>query len=687
MAFFEQALPANHPEKGEEYEEVLYYMGSSCLALASIAPSPQEKHIYYDKAERIFAEWVQKEPKENAYLAQANAYISRYKEFKDEVARNRAEAILSQDELFISLEAKARALLLKAHLENSYEQRERYYKMLSDDLFVATASYSQGYYDRGKHHFQEAERLVQDNRFSEAVPVFAAAAYAFGRAGSLKYETDAASAFEAVKWQAKAYMSQHTKDGYMNAHKVLEGCLSEREKVKMVKGIQDPGEAYYLWGLSAALLSDLDKVYTDRAKKSLAICFREFPQSAYAKDSLFLLGSLQYKDKEFAQAEASFYTLVQDLSDGQHLPAAYFWLAKSLTKQQKEEAAAAAYRRKVFEEFPAHPLAAEAYFTLYSYKSYLQGERQAIKHLQSFQEKFPDSHLIVNAYYLMGMDAKRDRKTPEGKSISKKNLKASIEYFNLAEAAFDQFFGSGKISPEDLNYYISLRYQCTLERALANLSIADESQGAKKRIFLEYAQEVLQQLCLDLKNGENPLARKLMRKEPFPKLLEESSYWLSQALIKSENYQEAEKELSHMLDNYKSAKITKGYFVSRVYYDLGMMAYQQKDYRKALGWYVLSEDAAKGKSINSDQKIDLWIQQSLCYRELDEMDKAMLILSKAINDEAISSLRVKAMFLRGELYSLQGRHDLARKQWESTSKNSGEWAQKAKQKLEEAYGY
>jgi hypothetical protein len=39
------------------------------------------------------------------------------------------------------------------------------------------------------------------------------------------------------------------------------------------------------------------------------------------------------------------------------------------------------------------------------------------------------------------------------------------------------------------------------------------------------------------------------------------------------------------------------------------------------------------------------------------------------------------MYLRAEIYALQGRHDLAKKQWEATAKKGGEWALKAKENL------
>ena len=257
----------------------------------------------------------------------------------------------------------------------------------------------------------------------------------------------------------------------------------------------------------------------------------------------------------------------------------------------------------------------------------------------------------------------------------------------MAETAFDPFMKRGIFTEDNLNYYIHLRYLCTLERALANLAIADDSQGAKRRIFLEYSEEVLQNLFNDFHLEDHPLTQRLLKLELYPRILEESTYWLSHVHSKNQNFEAAEGKLREMLDNYRKAKITRGYFLSRVYYDLGIMAAQKKEYQTALKYYLFSEDAAKGKLISNDQKIDLWIQQSLCYRELDELDKAMLFLSRAINDEAVSSLRIKAMYLRADLYTLQGRHELARKQLESASRNSGEWAQKAKQKLIEEYGY
>jgi hypothetical protein len=45
------------------------------------------------------------------------------------------------------------------------------------------------------------------------------------------------------------------------------------------------------------------------------------------------------------------------------------------------------------------------------------------------------------------------------------------------------------------------------------------------------------------------------------------------------------------------------------------------------------------------------------------------------------------MYLRSEVYELQGRHELAVKQLEATARKGGAWAQKAQEKLEKDYGF
>jgi Tfp pilus assembly protein PilF len=107
----------------------------------------------------------------------------------------------------------------------------------------------------------------------------------------------------------------------------------------------------------------------------------------------------------------------------------------------------------------------------------------------------------------------------------------------------------------------------------------------------------------------------------------------------------------------------------------------------ALQCFGEAKRANRGSFLNTDQRLDLSIQEALCYIDLNKLDQAMLILSDVINDDAISSLRVKAMVLRAEVYEKQGRIELAKKQLEATANKGGQWAKQAKEKLIKDYGY
>ncbi len=113
----------------------------------------------------------------------------------------------------------------------------------------------------------------------------------------------------------------------------------------------------------------------------------------------------------------------------------------------------------------------------------------------------------------------------------------------------------------------------------------------------------------------------------------------------------------------------------------------REDYVLALDYLKKADESAKGRILNTDQRLSLWIQKSECYRQLRDYDQAMRLLSQVVNEDAVSGLRVKAMLLRAEIYALQGRHELARKQLEATSSKGGEWGKTAKKILVEDYGY
>lgn len=571
---------------------------------------------------------------------------------------------------------------------------------LSDTLHLLVSSYlKMSFYDKAEqllvHLRQEAPNEEQEvelahlylqkgkelkdkeNKQAESLRLFQLAADAFEQAYKYLKGFDNPRASLAVKFQAEALWHQGS---IHSAQKALE-VLSNSE---ILHFLVHPDEIYYLRGLISAHVGK--KIGEESTLTSAENILNEgltlYPMGSYREKILFLLGTLNFQKKSYLAAVEQFIKLTEK-GDSPLAGEAFFWAAKSLEAADPTNERISLYREKVFKDFPSSSHAAEAYFSYYPYREYLQGNRAAIKHLQGFADKFPDSPYLINVNYLLGMDFKRDRRSPEGKWIRRRDMNSSIEYFQQAESNFDKLFLENKIPQEELDYFIKMRFRITLERALANLAIANASQGAKRQIFLEYAEEVFTQMIDDLQDAKHPLAER----EPFPSLLEESLYWLGQTYVQEDQDSQARKIYLDMLDKYKAAKITRGYYLSRVLYELGVLHLRNHDPKVAIDYLISAEDASKGKVLSTDQKIDLWIQQSLAYQNLKETDKAMLILSKAINHDEISSLRIKAMYLRAEIYAQQGRHDLARKQLEALSKKGGEWALKARQKLDFDYGY
>ncbi len=437
-----------------------------------------------------------------------------------------------------------------------------------------------------------------------------------------------------------------------------------------------------MFSLAEEILSDSQNFTTPEAQSHALLLITEM---LVGDARLNLEATYHFKKNNFKRAEEFFNCLVAEYPHSQWLDEALYWSAICAEKLKREDRVIKETRKKLFEEYSTSPLAASAYFQYYSYREYLQSDRNAIKHLKAFNTKFPDSPLLINAHHLIGLDYKRDRKSSNEKFLSKKNLTKAIATFSKTEQLFDTFYDRNLIPQDQLEHYITIRYRAMLERAMANQAIAESSQGAKREIYFQYAQKLFIQINQEFSKGSS-LAIYLTHAQPFPKIQEECLYRLIQSYIKVQNDADAERYIDFMIAKYTELNISKSYYLSRIYYEKGMIAMEQSQYNRAWSSFMLAEKHGGENLLSTDQKLDLWIQESECCKAQNLTDKAMMILSKVINDNTISSLRVKAMYLRASIYAMQGRHDLARKQLAATATKGGEWALKAKLKLEEDYG-
>ena len=101
---------------------------------------------------------------------------------------------------------------------------------------------------------------------------------------------------------------------------------------------------------------------------------------------------------------------------------------------------------------------------------------------------------------------------------------------------------------------------------------------------------------------------------------------------------------------------------------------------------VLSPLKEKRMTEEHELALEIAMEKSLCFREMQKPDKAMALLAWIINGPYVSSLRIKAMILRADLYLLLHRRDLAIRQLDSVVAKGGEWGAVAERKLRELYG-
>ncbi|MFQ5728925.1 MAG: hypothetical protein ACE5GN_01005, partial [Waddliaceae bacterium] len=314
---------------------------------------------------------------------------------------------------------------------------------------------------------------------------------------------------------------------------------------------------------------------------------------------------------------------------------------------------------------------------------------EAIKHLNGFETKFPDSPFLINAYYLIGLDFQQERKSEDRKSKRDIDPAGAIGAFLKAETTFDSLYCNSSIPEDKLEYFITLRYRAILERALTTMKLPEKSEETSRQVHLENAEKILHRMYTDFENPNHSLAKALASGESYSRLQEECAYYLTKCYIKANNDKAAEKVIRKMLEKYQSAKITRGYYLSRLWYQQGIINTKRDKNDLALENFIHAGNSFHHTLVisSADELLDLWIQQSLCYRALNRMDEAMLLLSKVINYDAISAYRLKAMYLRAKIYEDQGRYELARKQLEATAQKGGKWALKAKAKLEKNYVY
>ncbi|MBA2369073.1 MAG: tetratricopeptide repeat protein [Candidatus Protochlamydia sp.] len=660
---FERSLPPC----SSAWKNVAFTYLIKCHLKQAAAPSTtkEEAENLLKKGEEV-VKWMQAASKmeehsvgESWVLAVLyELYLIKGKVLNNSNSFNQAEALLYGQGIFLTEEEKGIALLKKAAASPDYEEKQKIYLPLLESKGRLSAD---SWYCKGLNECEEAKRVsgtpVSDDLFLQAAESFKCACKLYTSVSPIR-------AAKALKHAALAYSFCDKIQAIRVLAQLIEGPLYRENGTEC--------SAPALLGGQIAL----GLTCPDEQAEAIAYIngwIQAFPE---IEDKLTKMkGILLTKEGSWKEAQELLSDFLKRYPISTERSEVLFWLAECAGHFNEEELRKT-HLQQVYINDIYSPYAPLAYFNLFSSREYMRGSRKALKHLEGMANFFPGHPHLITAHYFLGLNHLKDRSNDNGDVIRRKDEIAAIDHFQQAESIYDELMAQKKFLPDEIPYFFFIRYKAMLDRALTNRAIAENASMAKKHIFLEYAETIFEELV-----------ERLQKQNLYPQILYEAEFELGCTYSKRGNVKKALQAFDSLIESSAAAPSSSAlvYLLSRVWFEKGLLANSLNDYQTALECFLQAEQ--KNEMLSPDQRLEILIAQSECHKELQQYDKAMLVLSQVVNDEAISNLRVKAMYLRADIYSLQGRPELAMKQLEATARKGGEWSKKAKNRLEQDYGF
>lgn len=673
---FEEALAQTQEDSDSWSQEALYNLAWSYLKLGEDPLSQiQAKQSNLQIAEQKFQNLLKSNSSDRVSLGLARVYLMQSKLFGGEQAAKQLNKLIQNYPLKES-SSQLKIGLTLAEVQPSLKEKEKTYANLSELNSLPPYERALLNFFRGRNLFNLALQTQNIALYSEVILIL-------NETWSSLYSKEPQYLETALKLTTLSSIHLGDFNSLVEGYDLLDHFLSFYPNYSAVRE-----ELFYYKALVASklMLFEQGDAYYKKGVEAAEALLAAGENGPFCDQTLYLLGTLFFQNKDYAKARHSFLKLIEIHPCSKWLGDAWFWAAECNDLEAHDPNISREYRKRVYENYPESSHAAEAYFYTYSFTDYLEGNKEALDHLTKMENLFPNSSFVVVSYYLQALGWKEDHFEVNGALETEKDLSKSDHFFNLAIENFRSHYQKNNIPKENLKYLVQVYYRSYLGKAQAYLQNADQDSGAKRQLYIERAIDAYNELIADFKKAEHPLTVFFQKEALYPELLEEAEFGLAKACIKNFQLQKGEQKLNEMLEQYNKAEIKKSYYCSRAWYELGLISMAKESYLDALEFFHQSELSADDR-ITSDQIIDLGIQQSLCYRFSGQLDLAMLTLSKIINEGLVSNLRVKAMYLRAEIYEIQGRNELAQRQLEAASKKGGEWARMSQDRLIAEYEF
>lgn len=559
------------------------------------------------------------------------------------------------------------ALFSLAQASPSHQERQSIYQQLIDE---PSSLYLESQLAKAIDLYQEGKKWAQKNSIEQAKQLYLQAAHDFEHLFTQAQNKDNPLAAKALLHQVKALVQSQGREQTSQALEIISSY-----PICLLNELNDPGEVLLL---HANILAQDPSVHKEMAIQLWKQCIRDYPDLSSSSQALFALANFHSKQDQHRLAKQLYLDFIEHFPQSPQIGDALFFLSRSLEALGEEQTTVQQYKQRCFIDYPQGSYAPEAYFSYYSYEDYLLRSPSCLSHLEQMIDRFPQSPWTLYAYYFLGMDRKR-RAFFHELSSEEPFLKESIAFFQRGETLYDTCPHSQPKNQHEI--FAALRYHMSMERAKSYLSLAEMNQGTKQNVYLEYAIDLFKDIYLSSQTKE---VSSLVH-FTYPTLYEESSLALASVLFQKEEWNEAKRLLSKMIEHCQSTNITRGHFLAQAWILQGKIALLHQNSLFALQSFQQAQEASAGQALSSDDHLDLLIQKSHCYLTMQRHKQAMRILSDVVNAQVVSQKRLEAMYLRSKIYQQQERHELAKLQLESLSNKGGSWADLAKKELKE-YG-
>ena len=686
IVFLEKAVspsnPSPHPNGNNKNSawsnEALYLLGTAYLNLAKM--NKGEHNAYIERSETCFlklnalkndTEFLS----ERAILGLAQHYFVRIFYFSEVTLRPTLKALLQEKAPLLSKDGALQASILLAQIEPSYEKRKKLFQNCTTSNFSDCPYYASALYLQALNDIEDARNL-QGQKTSHAASIsLYEKAFASLQEASLHHASGVpvAKAFLAIPDFAIPYQKT-----YKEASAILENLP-----------LQSPDEQEEIQFLLIKCYTQIDSL----KGQTLASRFlTSFPNSQYTPQVLHLLALHYAATKEPKDALELFSRILKEFPEYCERAHVLYSMANIYETEEHDFEKARSLRKQLRITYPQSPHAAEAYFREFPEKEYQLATPHAIFHLQDMLKLFPKSPYSIAANFYVGNFLKHESRKSREKQMEL--AKEALFRFSAVDTLYEEYIEKNLIEHLTDPAFASYLQEIQVEALLGQGALFYEPELEGSEIALKKLNSLLENYLLNI----NPLEEKAR----FSRLLKaypEGSYLLASVYEKRKKQAQARKQLEGLIEWHNTLGLTSN-FLSSAYLDLAIQEQKMDNFTASLDLFekaeqvqttqLASHQKSSQKGLIKELLLEIKIAKSECFRQMGKLDTAMTLLSEVINDEAASSLRIKAMLLRAEIYELQHRHDLAVKQLEAASAKGGEWGIKAETKLgviKDTYGY